>query len=389
MSKDNNLKKSSTKIKNSIVMRLIVTVTIIFISMIVLWNFMINIYMNNFIKKLDIKVEGLIQGAKANDLYLVISEEKIKSTFEFKIYVFFMMIFILLCGSLILYFVISHMMKPLKSLTEQISEIDINNIQDLSREIVATKGGYEIEELKYAFNATLKKLYNDYERQKEFSANVAHELRTPLAILYSKIDVFNKKDNRDMSEYKKLVSSLRINIERLSDLVEKILLLTNKQNNIKYTKLCLNDIVDEIILDLEGIAEEKNIIINVNDNRVIMYTNDALIERVLFNIIENAIKYNVQDGSVHINLLEEDSNVIIEVIDTGIGISDNYKDKVFDIFYRIEESRNHELGGYGIGLALAHNIVTTLGGKIYIIDNKPKGTIIKLKFRNSNDEIKK
>ncbi|RXI68657.1 sensor histidine kinase [Clostridium tetani] len=392
MNKNNYENKSydgsfSKKIKNSIVVKLMVTIIIIFIGMMTLSNFMINICVNNYFQEFDVEIENIFQTANHDDLYLLINEAQVKSTLEFRLYIILIMLFTVLIGCFFLYFIISHMMKPLKSLAEQVSEIDIHNIEDLNQEIVAIKGGYEIEDLAHTFNVTLKKLYLDYESQKKFSSNVAHELRTPLAVLYSKIDVFGKKSERNIEEYEELITSLKFNIERLADLVSKILLLTKKSNNIKLINVCLKDIVEEIVFDLEGTAEEKSVTATITGDNISMCTDDGLIQRVLFNLIENAIKYNVNNGKVNINLSKNDTDTIIEIADTGIGITDEHKEKVFDIFYRVEQSRNRALGGYGIGLALVESIVKVLGGKIFIRDNKPQGTIFVLSFQNIDSKM--
>ena len=192
-------------------------------------------------------------------------------------------------------------------------------------------------------------MHHDYESQKKFSMNLAHEVRTPLAVLHSKIDVFNKKEDRTAEEYDKLIESLKFNIERLSDLVNKLLFITKKRSGIELKEICINDIVDEMNLDLKGKAEAKNIVISQDGERVTMYTNDALMERILFNLVENAIKYNKIGGTVNISVKSENDKVCMKIADTGIGISDDDKSKVFDLFYRVNENSSEGNFSYGLG----------------------------------------
>ena len=180
--------------------------------------------------------------------------------------------------------------------------------------------------------------------------NLAHEVRTPLAVLHSKIDVFNKKEDRTAEEYDKLIESLKFNIERLSDLVNKLLFITKKRSGIELKEICINDIVDE--------------------------------ERILFNLVENAIKYNKIGGTVNISVKSENDKVCMKIADTGIGISDDDKSKVFDLFYRVNENSSEGNFSYGLGLPLVESLVKILGGKIFIRDNEPEGSIFVLEFKN-------
>lgn len=379
---ENRLKRLVNNVKRSTVWKLMFTVIVIFIGMTLLSNFITNIYVNDLIQDMDKEISKMVDASDESEMYLIINDSQIKSNMEFKIYIFCVVLFTVIIGCIVLYLVISKIMRPLNNLTLQVADIDINNIEDLNREIVATKGGYEIEKLACAFNESLEKMHHDYESQKKFSMNLAHEVRTPLAVLHSKIDVFNKKEDRTAEEYDKLIESLKFNIERLSDLVNKLLFITKKRSGIELKEICINDIVDEVNLDLEGKAEAKNIVISQDGERVTMYTNDALMERILFNLVENAIKYNRIGGTVNISVKSENDKVCMKIADTGIGISDDDKSKVFDLFYRVNENSSEGNFSYGLGLPLVESLVKILGGKIFIRDNEPEGSIFVLEFKN-------
>ncbi len=327
------------------------------------------------------ELENVLVDSQENDiLLLIVDNAQLKSTTEFQMYSFSVMIATILLGSLAFFLIIMHVIKPLKVLTEKVSLIDIDSVESLRNEIVMSKGGYELEELSQSFDAALNKIYESYEKQKQFSANVAHELRTPLAVLRTKIDVFKKKQSLKDTEIEDFIFTMENNVTRLSELVEGILFLSRDAQP-QYSQVNVRSLLEEMLLDVEDKAKEKEISIAIKGADVMVLTDDMLLERTLLNLIDNAIKYNVEGGSVEISLSESESEVVIQVADTGIGISDEKKKRIFDLFYRIEESRNRVTGGYGIGLALVQNIITRLGGSISVSDNIPQGSIFQVAFK--------
>ncbi len=327
------------------------------------------------------ELENVLVDSQENDiLLLIVDNAQLKSTTEFQMYSFSVMIATILLGSLAFFLIIMHVIKPLKVLTEKVSLIDIDSVESLRNEIVMSKGGYELEELSQSFDAALNKIYESYEKQKQFSANVAHELRTPLAVLRTKIDVFKKKQSLKDTEIEDFIFTMENNVTRLSELVEGILFLSRDAQP-QYSQVNVRPLLEEILLDVEDKAKEKEISIAIKGADVMVLTDDMLLERTLLNLIDNAIKYNVEGGSVEVSLSESESEVVIQVADTGIGISDEKKKHIFDLFYRIEESRNRVTGGYGIGLALVQNIITRLGGSISVSDNIPQGSIFQVAFK--------
>ncbi|MEY8417552.1 HAMP domain-containing sensor histidine kinase [Tissierella praeacuta] len=373
--------KKTFPFQKSIVFRLLISVILIFIAMTILSNFAISKRQETLMNEMGEELENVLVDSQENDiLLLIVDNAQLKSTTEFQMYSFSVMIATILLGSLAFFLIIMHVIKPLKVLTEKVSLIDIDSVESLRNEIVMSKGGYELEELSQSFDAALNKIYESYEKQKQFSANVAHELRTPLAVLRTKIDVFKKKQSLKDTEIEDFIFTMENNVTRLSELVEGILFLSRDAQP-QYSQVNVRSLLEEMLLDVEDKAKEKEISIAIKGADVMVLTDDMLLERTLLNLIDNAIKYNVEGGSVEISLSESESEVVIQVADTGIGISDEKKKRIFDLFYRIEESRNRVTGGYGIGLALVQNIITRLGGSISVSDNIPQGSIFQVAFK--------
>lgn len=373
--------KKTFPFQKSIVFRLLISVILIFIAMTILSNFAISKRQETLMSEMGEELENVLVDSQENDiLLLIVDNAQLKSTTEFQMYSFSIMIATILLGSLAFFLIIMHVIKPLKVLTEKVSLIDIDNVESLRNEIVMSKGGYELEELSKSFDAALNKIYESYEKQKQFSANVAHELRTPLAVLRTKIDVFKKKQGHKDAEIEYFISTMENNVTRLSELVEGILFLSRDAQP-QYSQVNVRLLLEEILLDVEDKAKEKEISMTIKGEDVVVLTDDMLLERTLLNLIDNAIKYNVEGGYVEVSLSESESEVVIQVADTGIGISDEKKKHIFDLFYRIEESRSRVTGGYGIGLALVQNIITRLGGSISVSDNIPQGSIFQVVFK--------
>lgn len=373
--------KKTFPFQKSIVFKLLISVILIFIAMTILSNFAISKRQETLMNEMGEELENVLVDSQENDiLLLIVDNAQLKSTTEFQMYSFSIMIATILLGSLAFFLIIMHVIKPLKVLTEKVSLIDIDNVESLRNEIVMSKGGYELEELSKSFDVALNKIYESYEKQKQFSANVAHELRTPLAVLRTKIDVFKKKQSLKDTEIEDFISTMENNVTRLSELVEGILFLSRDAQP-QYSQVNVRSLLEEILLDVEDKAKEKEISMTIKGEDVVVLTDDMLLERTLLNLIDNAIKYNVEGGSVEVSLSESESEVIIQVADTGIGILDEKKKHIFDLFYRIEESRSRVTGGYGIGLALVQNIISRLGGSISVSDNIPQGSIFQVVFK--------
>ena len=357
----------------SIIFKLTAASLAVFMIMLILSNFLITRRQADIATNLTAQVESRMKGKSATDesVMVFIDEDEIRHLSDFKLYALGVFLATGLLGGGIFILLIRRTLSPLEALTKKVAATDMDAMAQKDS-LVLKEGAYEIVALSEAFQKTLDKIYDNYEKERLFSVNVAHELRTPLAVLRTKVDVFKKKREAMDPELAAFVESMEKNIRRLSDLVEEILFLGRDAAPV-LRPVNVKDVAWELVLDLEEKAAEKNVALAVEGEDVILQTDDALLERAMYNLLDNAIKYNVPGGKVTISFKEEEEKVIISVADTGMGINDEDKAKAFDLFYRADPSRNHD--GYGVGLALVKEVARRLEGKIYIRDNEPMGTI--------------
>lgn len=372
--------------KNTLVFKLIFSIILIFIIMTATSNYIIGKYQEKRI--LDIG-EKIVQEEKnkGDDYFIVLEDSKLKSTKEIKNFSLIVITGTIALGSLVYYVLVSRLLKPLKDLKEKVQEIDVDKIK--SEENIYMPGeSQEIEELSLAFERSLDKIYSSYAREKALSSAIAHELNTPISIMKSSLEIYLMKNKVSDGDLKDLLDNFDENIDRISKIIESLLFL-NRRENAVLRNFNLRDLVEEVAFDLEDLAEEKNVKIISKLEDKIIFSNDILLERVLFNLGKNGILYNIDEGSLSFDLREDEENYFIEVRDTGVGIKDEDKEKVFDLFYRVDESRNRKSGGYGIGLNLVKNIMEKLRGDIKIIDNKnEKGEVIGTVFEIILPKIK-
>lgn len=367
------------KFNRSIKFKLISAIIITFVLIISLYNIIINMYTSYVFKELYRSVEKNPTD-KVGDIYLFVDSTIFNSNIELKVFSIFVLTIMIIVGCIVLYFIIKNVMNPLEKLTHQLSKIDINNIESLNARIHIENAGYELERVTEAFNTTIGKIFSDYEKQKSFNANVAHELRTPLSILRTKIDVFRKK-SRSVEEYEELISILYENIEKITEMVNKIIMLSKDYNNVPCKNVCINDIVEEVLLDLENRANQKNISLSVVGDELYLNSNEILFGRIIFNLVENAIKYNNEGGFVEVSIYRDVENVVVEVKDDGFGIDDSEKENVFDVFFRSGKSKGR-IDGSGIGLSVVKTMVESLDGEVDVYDNIPEGSIFRVKFKD-------
>lgn len=359
------------KIKNlrkTLVFKLIFSIILIFIIMTATSNYIIGKYQEKRI--LDIGEQIIVEENKKTteeDYFIVLEDAKLKSTREIKNFSLIVIGMTICLGSLFYYFLLTKLLGPLADLKNRVLEVDIDNIKD--KEAIYMEGeSQEIEDLSLAFEKSLDKIYSSYEREKSLSSSIAHELNTPVAVMKSSLEIYLMKNKVDDLELHELLENFDENIDRISKIIESILFL-NRRENAVLRKFDIKDLVDEIVFDLEDMAEEKNVeIISRVDNNII-YSSDILLERVLYNLGKNGISYNKDGGSLIFDFYEDDKNYFIKISDTGIGISDEDKEKIFDLFYRVDGSRSRKTGGYGIGLNLVKNIMGKLRGEIRVRDN--------------------
>ena len=382
--------KRIKNVKNTIVFKLILSIILIFIVMTATSNYIIGKYQEKRIQDIGEKIvmEETNKGNK--DYFIVLEDSKLKSTKEIKNFSLIVIGSTIALGSLVYYFLVSRSLKPLKELKEKVQEIDIDKVN--SEEKIYMEGqSQEIEELSLAFQKSLDKIYGSYAREKALSSSIAHELNTPVAVMKSSLEIYLMKNKVEDQELKELLDNFDENIDRISKIIESLLFLNRRENAIS-RKFDIKDLVEEIVFDLEDLAEEKNVnLISKMGSREI-YTSDILLERVLYNLGKNAIAYNKDGGLVVFDFAEDEENYFIYVRDTGLGIDEEEREKVFDLFYRVDESRNKKTGGYGIGLNLVKNIVEKLGGQVLIRDNlnennEIRGSVFEVRLPNSKEEI--
>lgn len=302
---------------------------------------------------------------------------------------------IILLSSVCTYFLTKKTLTPLQKLTSEVSQIQAQN---LSTQLAVPNSKDEIAQLTSSFNEMLTRLDNAFSTQKQFSANAAHELRTPLAVLQTNLEVFEKKQKPEMVEYQQLFTMIKEQTARLSQLVGTLLDMTNLKSVPRTDHVSLEELVDEVFCDLDPVAEKAGISIHFDDSssqdlHTDVHTPDAsalnnnirnitgsyvLLYRAVYNLVENAIKYNRPNGSVTVSVKEKNGQAMILVKDTGIGISPENQKKIFDPFFRVDKSRSRAMGGAGLGLALVDSIAREHGGSVKVLESNEKGSIIAL-----------
>lgn len=372
------MKKFLNNLRHSLVAKSLCAAVLIFVVMLYISNIAIGIKTNQLFEDFGLEISNSMEKEIGDGMLLVLSEQQIKTTSEYRVFMISVIGFTLFLGTLLMYLVLSRLMKPLKDLSEEVSHLDMENVETLSKRMDSYSADYEIDLLKNSFNDAMKKLYEGYEKERVFSSNVAHELRTPLAILQSKLDVY--KMGREMEEEEEdFVEDLSQTVMRLSQLVEGLLLFT-RESEVNYEYLDVGSLVEEIFLDLDQKAQEKNISLLYHPESFPIKGDGILLSRILLNLIENGIKYSNVGGEVVVIMEEEKSFWRLKVKDRGIGISEEEQKKIFDLFYRVDSSRSRDAGGFGIGLSLIENIVKALGGTISVASREGGGTKFLLQF---------
>ena len=302
---------------------------------------------------------------------------------------------IILLSSVCTYFLTKKALTPLQKLTSEVSQIQAQN---LSTQLEVPNSKDEIAQLTSSFNEMLTRLDNAFSTQKQFSANAAHELRTPLAVLQTNLEVFEKKQEPEMIEYRQLFTMIKEQTARLSQLVGTLLDMTNLKSVPRTDQVSLEELVDEVFCDLDPVAEKAGISIHFDDSSsqdlyTDVHTPDAsalnnnilnitgsyvLLYRAVYNLVENAIKYNRPHGSVSVSVKQENGQAMVLVTDTGIGISPENQKKIFDPFFRVDKSRSRAMGGAGLGLALVDSIAKEHRGTVKVLESSSAGSTIVL-----------
>jgi hypothetical protein len=289
---------------------------------------------------------------------------------------------ITLTVSFLMYLIVGYALYPLRELTLQIEDIQAKNLKE---PILSKSNSTEIERLTLAFNRLLLRLEETFATQRQFSANAAHELRTPLAVMSTKFEVFEKNKNPDEADYKEAIGMARTQTDRLSHVIDILLEMTELQSAPKSDGISLAEITEEVICDLVAVADKKNISLVQDDGEARLTGSDTLVYRAIYNLIENAIKYNKEDGKVSVAITEDEDFAKVIIKDTGSGIAKEDWDKIFEPFFRVDKSRSRSMGGAGLGLALVKEIAVRHGGDVKVIESSNKGSSIELSLSKNNN----
>lgn len=272
----------------------------------------------------------------------------------------------------IAYFVSGQALKPLRKLSQQAEKIDQDSISNIRLNEDTVK---EFRQLSVSVNLMLDRLSESFAMQRQFSGNAAHELRTPLAIMQTKLELFAAEHKNLEGDTAELVRSQAEQLDRLSRLVHTLLEISNLSSAPRSDRIELAPLVEEIITDLTPLASQNDITMEQDCDNVVITGSDALIYRLVFNLIENAVKYNRRGGSVSVSVHKENSDVVVRVSDTGCGIPEEYRESIFQPFFRVDKSRSRQMGGVGLGLALVHEIAVLHGGSVRAEPGNKVGTV--------------
>ena len=337
-----------------------------------------------------VESQGDEKGNKSDEIYISIPDDKWDEfADEFSVQVYnnkadykrnslIITVLLALLGGVVTYFISGHALRPIKEFSDKIEEVQAQNLSDSRIEENNVK---ELNKLGISYNNMLERLSNAFEIQRQFTANAAHELRTPLALMQVQLDLYNSAshpgNDADTLQTIKMVTEQN---DKLNRMVKTLLDMSELQTVGRDDKIILDAIVEEVLADLEPLAVEKNIKLIGKCEDATMIGSDILIYRLVYNLVENAIKYNHPLGQVTVTAYQRNKHVYLSVEDTGSGIPKELRERVFEPFFRVDKSRSRELGGVGLGLALVHEIVRVHDGSICIKSGKTGGTIFEVTF---------
>ena len=281
-------------------------------------------------------------------------------------------------GGVATYFISGHALKPLREFSDKIEEVQIQNLADSRIEESKIK---ELNQLSVSYNKMLERLSDAFEIQRQFTANAAHELRTPLSLMQVQLDLYHSTRHPDQdADTLQTIKMVTEQNDRLSKMVKTLLDMSELQTVGRDEKIIVDALIDEVLEDLEPLAQEKNIKLIGKCKDITMVGSDILIYRLVYNLVENAIKYNHLGGQVTVTAYQKEKHIYLSVEDTGSGIPEDLRERVFEPFFRVDKSRSRELGGVGLGLALVREIVRVHDGSITVRANPFGGTIFEVMF---------
>lgn len=337
-----------------------------------------------------VESQGDEKGNKSDEIYISIPDDKWDEfADEFSVQVYnnkadykrnslIITVLLALLGGVVTYFISGHALRPIREFSDKIEEVQAQNLSDSRIEENNVK---ELNQLGISYNKMLERLSDAFEIQRQFTANAAHELRTPLALMQVQLDLYNSAshpgNDADTLQTIKMVTEQN---DKLNRMVKTLLDMSELQSVGRDDKIILDAIVEEVLADLESLAVEKNIKLIGKCEDATMIGSDILIYRLVYNLVENAIKYNHPLGQVTVTAYQRNKHVYLSVEDTGSGIPKELRERVFEPFFRVDKSRSRELGGVGLGLALVREIVRVHDGSICIKSGKTGGTIFEVTF---------
>lgn len=283
-----------------------------------------------------------------------------------------------LLGGVITFFISGHALKPLCDFSKKIEEVQAQN---LSNSRIEENNFSELNQLSVSYNKMLERLSEAFKLQRQFTANAAHELRTPLAVMQLQIDLYNSSKHPDNdTSAQQTINMITEQTERLSKMVRTLLDMSELQTIARDEEIAIAALVEEVLADLEPLAQEKGINLIEKCDNVLLMGSDILIYRLVYNLVENAIKYNFSGGTVTVTATQQNRQLHLTVEDTGNGIPEELKERIFEPFFRLDKSRSRELGGVGLGLALVREIVRVHNGSILVKNNANSGTTFEVIF---------
>ena len=337
-----------------------------------------------------VESQGDEKGNKSDEIYISIPDDKWDEfADEFSIQVYnnkadykrnslIITVLLALLGGVVTYFISGHALRPIREFSDKIEEVQAQNLSDSRIEENNVK---ELNQLGISYNKMLERLSEAFEIQRQFTANAAHELRTPLALMQVQLDLYNSAshpgNDADTLQTIKMVTEQN---DKLNRMVKTLLDMSELQSVGRDDKIILDAIVEEVLADLEPLAVEKNIKLIGKCEDATMIGSDILIYRLVYNLVENAIKYNHPLGQVTVTAYQRNKHIYLSVEDTGSGIPKELRERVFEPFFRVDKSRSRELGGVGLGLAFVREIVRVHDGSICIKSGKTGGTIFEVTF---------
>ena len=279
-------------------------------------------------------------------------------------------------SGILAYFVSGRALKPLRSFASQVEKVHLNNLADMriNEDVLP-----EFRQLSHSFNQMLERLNNAFAAQRQFTGNAAHELRTPLALMQAQLELFSAEHPDVLPETAEFLTLLREQTERLTQMTKTLLEMSNLQQVARNEQIQLIPMIEEIFTDLTPLAEKNDIALEVEGDGA-MIGSDALIYRLLFNLTENAVKYNRHGGSVRVTVSQESEKLLIRVSDTGRGIPEEFQRSIFQPFFRVDKSRSREYGGAGLGLSLVWEIAELHGGSVRVTKSSDRGTTISVEL---------